>query len=200
MKTVRHHYHGESPSTLHHAGEKSLNGVDGAVNGSIVSAQYSVPTDVGEPAHRWSVGHDHLSVPPGAEIGMSGMILLPNPTHTNNYFTGANGRGEYREKIKRGDSTRAPGSNTNSNRLGVGVDKEGRASSSSFAGGKEPPIRGLGGLTTTTLLKLVRRYAPPLPTPRILRFAEYDPSSAMAIPSIKLLSSYIKVKDQTYVM
>lgn len=161
-ETIRRRHHSENSSTLHltygdtKVGEESLNGLQGPISGSMVSPQCPVPTGVGESDHNWRVGRAHLSVSPGANTGVSRMDVLP---------TGANGRGKGRTKTRRGDSTRAPGIRGDDSRLDIGVDGKGRASSGSLAGGKEPPIRGLRGLTTATLLKLVRRYSPPTQIP-----------------------------------
>lgn len=158
IETVRHRHYGEKPSTSHliygdiRGGEESLNGA---------SPQCPIFTGVGESDHSLSVGRAHPTVPPGADTGMSGMDVLPDQKRTRSNLTGANGRGEGRTKTSRRDNTRAPGICSNVSRLDVDVDGNGRSSSGRLAGGKEPPIQGLGGLTMATLLKLVRRYPPP---------------------------------------
>ena len=159
MEIARHHDDGENPSTSHiittsytnplykdlSGGEESSNGGNqDAHSRSMVSAQHPTNTGRGEATQRWSFGRARRSVPPAAGIDMSGMILLPDPKRNSSNFTNS--------KKKRGDRTRAPGS-----RLGAGEDREGQTNSGNVDGGKEPPIRGHGGLlTTSTFLKLVR--------------------------------------------
>lgn len=155
---IARHHHGENPSTSHHittsyqnplyrdlpgGKEPSNGGIEVAHSGSKVSSQHPTNTGRGEATQRWSFGRARRSVPPGAGMDMSGMILLPDPKRNSSNFTSS--------KKRRGDRTRAPGG-----RLGAGEDREGQASSGSLDGGKEPPIRGHGGLTTATFLKLVR--------------------------------------------